>query len=140
MPPSTTYKETMASKVEFSRGDGVTHTFSIPATNWTAGGTLFFAAKPAIDDDTSDAAAVISASFTDSVVTNTTINGIAYKQYTCYFPPSATYGILSNGVSKADYVAEFQYVPTTGIPVTFPATDKKLDAVVYFDVKRKTTV
>ncbi len=130
----------MASKIEFSRGDGITHTFSIPAANWTSGGTLFFAAKPAIDDDLTDAAAVITGSFTDSNITDTTIDGVAYKKYTCYFPPSATLNINSNGASKADYKGEFQFVPATGVPQTFPANDKKIDTVVYFDVKRKTTV
>lgn len=127
-------------KIEFPRGDGITHSLSIPAANWTAGGTLFFAAKPKIDDDGTDASAVINMPFDDSVVSDVTINGIAYKKYTCFFPPSATNSIVSNGRTKADYLGEFQYVPPTGVPVTFPYNDRKLDCVVYFDVKRKTTV
>lgn len=130
----------MASKIEFTRGDGVTHTFSIPAENWSAGGELFFAAKPAIDDDNTDAAALINMSWDDTAVTDVTIGGVAYKRYDCYFPPSATNSILSDGAGSTDYLGEFQYVPIDGVPVTFPPTDDKLECVVYFDVKRKTVV
>lgn len=125
--------------IEFTRGDGAHHTFSIPATSWSAGGRLFFAAKPVIDDDNTDANAVISQSWDDTAVTDTTINGVAYKQYACYFPPSATNSIVSGGAPSADYLGEFQYVPSGGDPVTFPANDEKLDCKVYFDIKRKTT-
>lgn len=130
----------MANKLEFARGDGITHTFSMPAINWSAGGKLFFAAKPAIDDDTTDANAVINQNWDDSVVEDVVIGGVAYKKYTCYFPPSATSGINSLGAANADYLGEFQFVPTSGVPQTFPANDQKIDTVVYFDVKRKTSV
>lgn len=130
----------MADKIEFTRGDGVHHKFSIPAANWSAGGTLFFAAKPAIDDDSTDATAVINQSWTDTAVSDVVIGGVAYKQYDCYFPPSATNSILSAGADELDYLGEFQFVPLGGDPVTFPATNNKLDAVVYFDVKRKTVI
>lgn len=130
----------MASKIEFTRGDGAYHTFSIPTASWTAGGKLFFAAKPVIDDDNTDAASVINGEWEDAAVTDVVINGVAYKQYNCYFPPEATNSIVSNGASSADYLGEFQLVPASGIPVTFPASDQKLDAIVYFDVKRKTVV
>ncbi len=126
----------MANLIEFARGDGAYHTFSIPADAWVAGGKLSFAAKPAIDDDSTDAAAAIICSWEDDVVTDVTINGIAYKQYDCYFPPSATDSIVSDGNDSIDYLAEFQFVPPSGIPVTFPPNDPKLDARVYFDVRR----
>lgn len=125
--------------IEFTRGDGAHHTFAIPATSWSAGGKLFFAAKPVIDDDTTDASAVINQSWNDTAVSDVTINGVAYKQYACYFPPSATNSIVSNGATSADYLGEFQYVPSGGDPVTFPANDDKLDCKVYFDIKRKIT-
>lgn len=130
----------MASKIEFTRGDGANHTFSIPAVSWTPGGVLFFAAKPVVDDDSTDAAAVIQGNWDDTKVTDVLIKGVAYKQYACYFPPAATNGIASDGATSADYLGEFQYVPTTGIPVTFPATDAKLDVILYFDIKRKVVV
>jgi hypothetical protein len=129
----------MASKLEFTRGDTKTHTFTIEATLWSAGGTLFFAAKPAIDDDLTDAAATITGEFTDDDVSNVTIDGVAYKRYTCVFPASATTSIASNGAKKAKYLGEFQHVPVGGQPKTYPENDKKLDVILYFDVKRGTS-
>lgn len=129
----------MADIIEFPRGDGAYHTFSIEASSWTPGGKLFFAAKPVIDDDNTDGAAVIQGEWGDAAVSDVIINGVAYKQYACDFPPSATNSIISNGAGFADYLGEFQWVPVDGIPVTFPATDDKLDCKVYFDVKRGTS-
>lgn len=128
----------MASKLAFPRGDGITHTCTIDAALWSAGGTLFFAAKPAIDDDLTDAAAVIEGTFTDANVANVTIDGVAYKQYTCHFPPSATIGIQSNGAKSAKYLGEFEFVPLSGEPKTYPEDNKKIQVVVNFDVKRGT--
>lgn len=127
----------MSNVIEFTRGDAAHHTFSMPAASWTAGGKLFFAAKPAVDDDTTDANSLINGSWSDAATTDVTMNGIAYKQYNCYFPPSATSGIASNGASSADYLGEFQFVPLGGDPITFPASDNKLDCKLYFDIKRK---
>lgn len=129
----------MAGIIEFTRGDGAHHTFSIPASNWSAGGKLFFAAKPLIDDDTADAAAQVAGVWSDADVTDVAIKGVAYKQYDCYFPPNATEGIASNGAGSVELLGEFQYVPLGGDPITFPANDDKLDCKVYFDVKRKVT-
>lgn len=127
-------------EMEFVRGDAANHGFSIPASAWTAGGRLFFAAKAAIDDDTTDAAALIQGSWTDTDVSDTVRGGVAYKRYACYFPPSATGSIDSNGASSMSLLGEFQFVPSGGDPVTFPASDEKIDVTLYFDVKRKTTV
>lgn len=126
--------------MEFTRGDGAYHGFSMPASSWSAGGRLFFAAKPAIDDDNTDANALIQGNWGDEVVTDIVRNGVAYKRYACYFPPSATNTIESNGAESVEYLGEFQWVPVSGVPVTFPATDPKIPTVLYFDVKRKTTV
>lgn len=127
-------------KIEFTRGDGHNHKFRIPAASWSAGGRLFFAAKPIIDDDNTDSAALIQGNWGDESVTDVTINGVAYKEYSCYFPPEATNSIESNGASSLELLGEFQWVPLSGVPVTFPANDQKLEVVVYFDVKRKTSV
>lgn len=129
----------MANKLEFPRGDGIYGiNFYLPVTSWSAGGTLLFAAKPAIDDDVTDANAVINMSWTDSnIVGDVTKNGILCKQYNCYFPPAATSSIPSNGADSADYLAEFKYIPSGGVPITFPPNDPKLDAIVYFNVKVK---
>lgn len=127
--------------MEFSRGDGTTKGFSMPASKWSAGGRLFFAAKTLIDDDTTDAAALIQGNWGDEVVTDTTHNGVAYKRYACYFPPSATNTIPSNGAATLELLGEFQWVPSGGgDPITAPAKDDKIEVVVYMDVKRKTVV
>lgn len=130
----------MDNTIEFTRGDAADATFSIPATAWLPGGKLFFAAKLAIDDDNTDANSQINGEWGDDVVSDVTIDGVAYKRYACHFPPSATNSILSSGAGSATYLGEFQLVPATGIPVTFPRNDKKLQAIVYFDVKRKTVI
>lgn len=126
-------------KIEFPRGDTISHTFAMPASDWTAGGKLFFAAKPAIDDDNTDAAAVIDNNWDDTVVSDVTINGIAYKQYACTFLPADTNSIPSGGADSLDYEGEFQWVGADGTVKTFPPNDPKLDCVVYFDVKRETS-
>lgn len=119
-------------KITFKRGDSTTHYFIIPTINWSTGGTLFFTAKPAIDDDSTDAAAVINQTFTDVVAVNDGTN----VTYTLAFAPSATNSIVSDGKKSKDYLAEFQFVTATGTVVTYPGNDKFIDAIVYFDVRR----
>lgn len=127
--------------LDFPRGDGTHHGFNIPAANWSSGGKLFFAAKPVIDDDSTDANAVINVEWNDTTgnITDVVIGGVNYKRYDCYFPPSATNDIVSNGAESADYLGEFQYVPNGGDPITIPALDPKIDVLIIFDVKRSTT-
>ena len=130
----------MADQIVFSRGDAAYHTFSIPATSWSSGGTLFFAAKPVFDDDNTDVNAVIRTSWTDAnLLADVIIGGITYKKYSCYFAPSATNSILSGGAPSADYLGEFQFVPLSGNVITAPAVGDKLDCVVWFDINRKIT-
>lgn len=126
--------------IEFTRGDAANHAFLIPTDSWSPGGRLFFAAKPAIDDDGTDANALIQGNWGDDSVTDVTRNGILYKRYACHFPPAATNSVLSGGAESAEYLGEFQWVPLGGDPITFPPTDPKLNVILYFDVKRKTTV
>lgn len=131
----------MADIMEFTRGDGTTKGFSMPADKWSAGGRLFFAAKALIDDDTTDALAQVEGDWGDDVVTDTVRKGVAMKRYACYFPPAATGSIPSNGAATLELLGEFQWVPSGGgDPITAPAKDDKIDVVVYMDVKRKTTV
>jgi hypothetical protein len=130
----------MAGVIEFTRGDGVHHSLLIPTANWTAGGTLFFGAKPAIDDDATDTVAVLKNSWTDSATSDVTVNGVAYKKYDCYFPHAVTYPIDSGGADELDLLGEFQWVPAGGgDPITFPASNDKLDCKIYFDVNRRTS-
>ncbi len=131
----------MANIMEFSRGDGATKGFSMPASSWSAGGRLFFAAKAAIDDDTADLLAQVKGDWGDDTVTDTLYKGTAMKRYACYFPPGATNTIPSNGAASLELLGEFQWVPSGGgDPITAPANDEKIDVVVYMDVKRKTVV
>jgi hypothetical protein len=95
-------------------------------------------AKPAIDDDNTDAQAVITEQWDDSAVSDVVVNGVACKQYACYFPPSATSAIISNGADSADYKGEFQWTNASGIPLTFPPKAPKLDVLVSFDIIRET--
>lgn len=128
----------MGALIEFTRGDGAHHKLSIPAANWSAGGKLWFGAKQVIDDDTADTLIVLKKSWDDSAVTDVTIDGVAYKQYACDWDAADTFSIPSDGAGSLDFLGEFQYVPASGDPITFPATDDKLDCKVYFDVIRET--
>lgn len=125
----------MASKIEFKRGDAITHYFVMPTSAWSSGGKLFFTAKPAVDDDSTDSSAVINQTFTDSVAVDDGTN----VTYTLYFPPSATNSIQMSGAKKKDYLAEFQWVSAGSIPSSFPGNDKFIDAVVYADIRRSIT-
>lgn len=125
--------------MEFKKGDGVTHYFKIPTTSWTAGGTLWFAAKTAPDADATDAAAVINKSFSDSVVTDETISGVAYKKYTLAFVAADTSAVsFADGSKKKKYLGEFQFVPSSGAPVSYPGNDSYIETIVYADIKRAT--
>lgn len=121
-------------KMEFKRGDNITHTFSMPADAWSAGGTLFFAAKPVVDDDTTDASAAIDVSFDDTVVTDDGTN----KKYTCAFVPTDTSSIDMGGSKEVKLLGEFQWVSSTGEVSTFPGNAQFLDVIVYADIKRET--
>lgn len=127
-------------EMEFVRGDQATHTVAIPTASWSAGGKLFFAAKVSFDDDNTDSEAKISGVFDDDNVTDTTINGVAHKLYTCVFPAAATEGIAGEGAGTVELLGEFQFVTSGGVPTTFPAReDDKIKVHVYMDIKRKTT-
>lgn len=124
--------------MEFVRGDPVTKGYWIPTASWTPGGRLFFAAKQLIDDDNTDAAAVIKGNWDDSVITDQVRGGVAYKRYACSFPAAATNSIVSNGAETLELLGEFQWVPSGGGPVTSPPKTK-IPVIVYMDVNRKTT-
>lgn len=125
-------------KMEFKKGDGVTHYFYMPADSWTAGGTLFFIAKNEITD--LDAAAIIDEEFSDSVVTDETgDDNVAYKKYTLYFAPSVTSGIAMGTAKKRKLFGEFQWVSSGGVPSSFPGNDDFIDVIVYADLRNATT-
>jgi hypothetical protein len=123
--------------IEFKRNDGVTHTLKIPLTSWSAGGTLYFTAKPAVDNDATDATAVIDKSFTDASVTT---DGV-YAIYTLAFDGAVdiTNVNFQSGETRKEYLGEFQYTPLVGKPISFPANDNYIEVIIYADIKVGTT-
>lgn len=124
--------------MEFTRGDINYHTFALPASVWSAGGKLFFAAKPAVDDDDTDAASLINGVFDDTdLLSDIVVDGLTYKQYDCTFLPAATDSILSQGADEVDLLGEFQFVPTSNNPQTYPGNNEKIAVKLWPDIKRK---
>lgn len=122
----------------FKKGDMNTHYFQIPSASWSAGGTLTFIAKPAVDDDATDAAAVIDKDFDDS-----TIVGSGHEQYNseyvtyeCAFLPADITGVTFGTAKKIKYIGEFTFVPSAGYPETYPSDDDFIEVVIYADLKR----
>lgn len=125
--------------MEFKRGDDLTQYFQLPTDSWVAGGTLWFAAKPSVDNDNSDAAAVINKSFTDSaIVDNTDPEYLAgYVTYALDFIPDDIVNVsFSNGEKSKKYLGEFVVVSALGIRESFPANDQYLNVIIYADIKR----
>lgn len=125
----------MAQKIimEFKKGDDVQHSFKMPIDDYSAGGTLWFAAKSDIDNDVTDAAAVIDKDFSDSVVAT----DAEYATWTLDFEPGDIVGVnFSGGEKKKKYVGEFQFVASDGKISTFPDDDNFIEVIIYADVKR----
>lgn len=126
----------MAAKIEFSRDDGNTHFFIIPVSAWQAGGKLIFTAKPVVDDDTTDAAAVIRQEYNDANIISNDGTNVTYQ---CYFPPSATADVDTQGSDYWEGEGDFQWVSSAGVPTHFPGKSPKMQVFVYADVGRKDT-
>lgn len=133
----------MANKIQmnFKRGDGLTHYFQLPIDSWSAGGSLQFAAKAAIDDDNTDAQAVIKKSFNDTNIVGPSddMYDPAYVTYRLDFLPADITGVTFGNAKSKKYLGEFQYIPTNNLPETFPSEDDYIEVVIYADVKRSTT-
>lgn len=127
------------SHIGIIRGDNKQITFSLPADNWEAGGTLFYAVKTVIDDVVTDTTAVLKKDFDDTVVTDVTIDGVDYKKYTLDFSPTETFSIVSNGKKTLSALSEFQWVNSDkSIVRTFPSSNNKIKTIIYMDVNRRT--
>ncbi|MCA9325948.1 hypothetical protein KDA23_07895 [Candidatus Saccharibacteria bacterium] len=127
----------MANKVQmkFKKGDDVTHTFKLPVAEYTAGGTLYFTAKPVVDNDATDAAAVIDKSFGDADSTDS-----SYATWSCAFEPGDITGVnFSNGEKKKSYLGEFQWIESDGTVHTYPADDNFIEVIIYADIRRATS-
>lgn len=126
--------------MDFKKGDGQTHYFQLPADSWSAGGTLWFAAKEVPDNDSTDALAVINKSFDDSTI----ISDPNHEQYAAGFvtyqleflPNDITSVNFAGGESVKVYQGEFQFVRSTGIPETFPSNNEYIEVNIYADIKR----
>lgn len=126
------------STMEFKKGDANIHYFQIPSDSWTAGGLLWFAAKVKPDDDPTDAMAVINKNFDDTTIVDSSheMYDASFVTYECEFLPGDIVNVsFADGSKKRTYMGEFQYVPTTGLPETFPG-DEFIDVIIYADIKR----
>lgn len=134
----------MASKptMEFKKGDNLTHYYQMPADSWDAGGTLFFAAKPEVDNDATDAAAVIDKSFDDTTIVGSghEFYDADYVTYQLDFVPGDITGVsFSNGEKKKKYLGEFQFVANDGKVTSDPNNDNFVEVIIYADIKRGTS-
>jgi hypothetical protein len=124
----------------FKKGDGLSHGFKIPASSFVPGGKLWFTAKKVIDNDATDALAVIKKQFDDTVVSNVTVKGVAYKRWQLDFVPADIVNVnYANGQKKLKFLGEFQIVPLVGAPTSFPADDEFIEVIIYADVMRGTS-
>lgn len=131
------------STIEFKKGDSTLHYFGFPADSWSPGGTLFFAAKPQPDDDVTDGSAVIDVHFDDTAIIDSSheFYDSAFVTYELEFLPDDIKNVsFADGAGRRIYDAEYQYIPANGYPETFPGNDQFLEAVIYADIKRGTTV
>lgn len=126
--------------MEFKRGDVQHHYFQISESAWFPGGLLWFAAKPAVDNDNSDVAAVINKSFDDTCVVDDTHDewDAGFVTYELKFIPADISATVTyeNGEKVKSYLGEFQYITSLGEPETFPADDEFIDVKIYADLKR----
>jgi hypothetical protein len=105
------------------RGDSGSINFSLPGVDLT-GGTVFFTAKPTIDADVTDAAAVIDIEVTDFTGSDPT-NG------ECVIPLSATDTSVAPGI----YYYDIQVKTAGGTIISIPV--RKLE--VFGDITRRIT-
>lgn len=122
----------------FMRNDGTTKYFYMPEDSWSSGGTLNFMAKVIPDNDINNSAAVINKNFTDSNIINNSDPKYktGYVGYKMVFVGSDTSAIaFNNNASQNKYKGQFQWTPSSGSPVSFPANNKYIDVIVYADIK-----
>ena len=128
-----------APTMEFKRGNDLTHYFQLPVDSWVPGGLLWFTAKPAVDNDNTDANAVINKSFDDSkVITSDDSEYLAdYVTYRLEFAPSDVTNVsFSDGAKKNEYLGEFTIVSALGTEETYPGDDNYIKTIIYADIKR----
>lgn len=125
--------------MEFKKGDLQVHYFQLPIESWVTGGTLWFTVKPQIDNDSSDAAAIINKSFDDTkvVLSDHEMYDALFATYELEFAPGDISNVtFEDGEKVRSYIGEFVHVGADGNPETFPANDDYISVKVYADVKR----
>jgi len=122
--------------MKFKRGDGVTHKFTLPIAQYVVGSTLGFTAKPAADNDATDAKAVIEKLFDDTNV-DLVVDPLS-ATYNLPFTASDTSDIVFDAdVTKMEYVGEFQYISPGKEPKSFPGDNNYISVIVYSDIRVK---
>ena len=125
--------------MELKKGDVQTHYFQMPIESWAAGGTLWFTAKPLIDNDTTDAAAIVNKSFsdTDVVLSDHEMYDADYATYELEFlPADITNVTFDEGETRRSYIGEFVHIDASNLPQTFPVDDTFIEVIVFAVVKR----
>lgn len=121
--------------IEYSmpRGDSRSFTIKVPVSVYSTGASLLFGMKKKADDDSSDSAAVLKKTLTDSDITATTAD---YKEYTLTLTPSDT-----TGITPDTYLAEVEYVSSDGSTVlTYPDPDiARWKFTISSDINRRTS-
>lgn len=106
----------MAKALSIYRGDYKEYPVKVPIAKYTAGGTVFFAAKnqDVIDTDQADITdsdAVVKVQAGDAQIIETTSE---YVKYNLIFTPAAT-----DQKVAGTYLGEIQYVNAAGRPTTY---------------------
>ena len=91
---------------------------------WIPGSTILFGAKVSVDDDITDASAVMKKKFTDDDIDSTDAE---YVYYTLKIDPDET------TVEPRNYIGEFQFVDPDGRPTTY----EQFDISVIADINRR---
>jgi hypothetical protein len=112
------------------RGEYKTRKVWVKAADYTAGGKLFFTAKPDIDSDPTDSKAIIDIKMTDDNIVET--NTAGDKAFLLVIDNAATKDLQIT--ESTEYYAEFQYVNDIGQPITYP-DDNSFKLEIIPDVK-----
>lgn len=118
-------------KINLKRGDTRIVSFTVPEELAPSGSTLYFMAKPALDDDLNDSSAAISKQSSNAVL----VAGNKLK-FTFKITPSDTNSIRTGGADKADLLAELEIRTPNGDVYSIPDNNKFIKVTVYADIRR----
>lgn len=129
-------------QMDFKKGDDQQHFFQIESSAYEPGSVLWFTAKPAIDNDGGDNAAVINKSFADTAIVGALdedsemyLEGFVTWQLD--FEPADIVNVsFQSGEKSKKYLGEFELITGTGVHQSFPADDQYIEVIIYADVHR----